>query len=504
MISTPALARLSPEGQRAAVRMAAASLQRSRVVAPPEPPAARETLAHLRSVAPPVRGHALPRIAPPVPAKSLWRDYAAAAQELGIRMMPWQRTAVRYITGQNRNGWAYREVCIVVARQNGKTELLVPLILMSLRNGKNVLHTAQNRDLPRQTFLRVARLVAGLPEIESIRKANGQEEIISVSGARYKLVAPNSNVRGESADLVLIDEVREQHDQDVMDAILPTITARKDPQVIYLSNAGDDESVVLNDIRRRMDSDPRLAYLEWSASPERGLDDREGWAEANPGLGYTISEETLEYNLTNRPAASFETEHLCRWVITMQPRLVTERAWLQARHPLEAPVRPCMGIGHDPSGTRASAVLAWQQTDGHVAMRLIAEVTGDPIDVTRLGSDLRQLALRAGVRSVGFDDWTDKDLARFFPKVAKAIIGKEFANASENFVRVVHSGRLHWDDAEAVTHDLTWTARKPHADSGAWHAVKANDDRPITAALAAIRAVWLASEGEKPAAPRIY
>jgi len=452
----------------------------------------------LRPAAP--KGHTAPRIAPPMPARSLIREYDAAAKELGIKLMPWQRIAARYITGRSRSRWTFREVVVVVARQNGKTELLIPRILLGLRRGESILHTAQNRDLPRQTFLRIARLVAGLPEIESIRKANGQEEILAANGGRYKLVAPNSNVRGESADLVLLDEVREQHDQEVMDAILPTITARRNAQVVYLSNAGDDDSLVLNDLRRRKDSDKRLAYLEWSASPDRALDDREGWAEANPGLGITIEIETLEYNFANRPPTSFETEHLCRWVVTTQPRLVADIAWQRARGLVETPLRPMLAISMDPSGTRASAAIAWHQTDGTVGLRVVAEVTGAPINVDRLGPDLRQAALKLGAVSIAFDPWTDADLARHFSN-AKPLTGRDYANASENFVRMIESGRLRWADADQVSSDLAWTARKPH-ESGAWQAVKARDDRPITAALAAIRAVWLAS-GPKPPIPKV-
>jgi hypothetical protein len=58
-------------------------------------------------------------------------------------------------------------------------------------------------------------------------------------------------------------------------------------------------------------------------------------------------------------------------------------------------------------------------------------------------------------------------------------------------------------DADVVGEDLTWTARKENDETGSYAAVRANDDRPITAALAAIRAVWLAT-GLRPAAPRIY
>jgi N-acyl-D-aspartate/D-glutamate deacylase len=159
-----------------------------------------------------------------------------------------------------------------------------------------------------------------------------------------------------------------------------------------------------------------------------------------------------------------------------------------------------LGISMDPSGKRASGVIAWQQTDGSIGLRVVAEVHGDPIDVDKLGKDLSQLGLKLGVSKKGFDDWTDKELAKHL-KDAKAINGREFANASENFVRLIDAGRLRWDVADAVTADLAWTARKPH-ESGAWMAVKASPEHPITASLAAIRAVWLAS-GPKPAAPRV-
>ena len=52
--------------------------------------------------------------------------------------------------------------------------------------------------------------------------------------------------------------------------------------MIYLSNAGDETSVVLNAIRKRAGQDLALAYLEWSAPPEALLTDREAWRQANP------------------------------------------------------------------------------------------------------------------------------------------------------------------------------------------------------------------------------
>jgi hypothetical protein len=455
-----------------------------------------------------LKGSTEPRLAPPVPAKSLLREYEAAAKELGIRLMPWQRFAARYATGRSRSQpggpfdrWAFREFAALGARQNGKTTLLLPLIKMRLKAGRKILHTAQNRSLPRETFLELAVRLQGDPSVVEIRYANGQEIIKCANGGRYTLVAPTkSGARGHGVDDVILDEVREQDTFELIASIKPALTASKDPQIIYLSNAGDDTSVVLNDLRRRRDSDPALAYLEWSARGDRALDDHDGWAEANGALGITIQLETLEDFYRSLPATVFETEHLCRWVPTMQPRLVGDVAWQRCRVPVEQHRRPTLAISMDASGTRASAAIAWHQSDGTVGLRIIADVIGNPIDVNLLGPELRQAALRLGVTSAAFDPWTDSDLARHL-KIAKPLGGRDYANASENFVRVIESGRLRWDDADQVTADLAWTARKPH-ESGAWQAVKAKEDRPVTAAFAAIRAVWLAS-GPKPQLPKV-
>ena len=448
------------------------------------------------------RGVQEPRIAPPLPAKSQLAEFKAQAESAGISLLPWQERAGRYLTATGPDGWIFREVAILVARQNGKTELLVPRILMDLRAGKRIIHTAQNRTLPREVFMRVAWLLKAKELQRQPRQANGQEKIEMRNGGSYKIVAPQRGARGLSADTLIFDELREFEDYDIVSAATPTLTASPDPQTIYLSNAGNDASVVLNDLKRRgEEGHDDFGYLEWSASPEHAMDDPDGWAHANPSLGHFLRMETLENAYRTKPPPLFEVEHLCRWSASMQPRLVSDGAWMQCRAALEVkPDRPSIGFNMDPSGKRASAALAWQMTDGRIALVEIEEALGDPIDVQRLGARLQELANQHGVRKSAFASWTDKDLARYVPR-SEPLDGKEFANASEHFARLVMSGRLAWDGASHITEDLTWTARRPH-DSGAWTAVPASPERSVTAVLAAIRAVWLAS-APRPLAPRI-
>lgn len=473
-------------------------------------------------VARPPKGQAKPRLAPPTPARTDVAGFRTEAEKLGIDLMPWQETVARYLEAQAPDGrHLYREVAIIVARQNGKTELLVPLIVKRLVEGRRIMHTAQDRSLPREVFYRVADVMwehhADLFPLRNGRPtkpryANGQEEIRLSNGGIYSIVAPTrGGARGPSRDLVLIDELREMDTWDFIAAAKPTLAASPDPQMVYLSNAGEVDSIVLNALRERADTDPALAYLEWSAAPERAVDDPRGWAEANPatgnepkGMGSRIDYLEGEYR-THRlqnTLAIFETENLCRWVNSLREALVDVDAWAKcAADELEPPARPYMAVSMDPSGKRASAAIAWKQSDDTIGLRVILEGTGNPIIIDKLGKDLRDMARELRVPVVGFDPMTDSALARYFPKT-EAITGSKYANASSRFVSVVEGNALRWVDCAAVSDDLTWTARKEHDESGSFQAVRGNDDRPITATLAAIRAVWLASEPKSKAGPR--
>lgn len=455
-------------------------------------------------------GRPTPRLAPPVPARSDLASLIAVAEGMGIRLMPWQESAARYLTAKGKGGGRlYREVAVVVARQNGKTALMKPHIIRSLKAGRRVLHIAQTRELPREMFGVIADALSEEPGLFPVRRGktiwprygSGQEEIKLQNGGSYRIAASNrGGARGQSVDDLLIDELREMIDWSTLSAAEPTLTMSSDPQIVYLSNAGTEESVVLNAIRARglSGEDPGLAYLEWSADPDRPDEDRDGWAEANPALGHfpQVLRELERSYIAAKAAgqmAMFETERLCRWVPSMRQALVDGQAWAACAAPeLGPPRQPYMAVSMDPRGRRASAAMAWRQTDGTVALRTLFDVTGDPIDTDRLGPDLRKAAVANKVISVGFDPMTDSTLAKFFAR-SQPISGQQYANASSRFVTAIDGRIVRWRDCAAVTADLTWTTRKDNDEKGSFEAVRGDDQHSITAALAAIRAVWLAT-----------
>lgn len=473
---------------------------------------------HVPRRRPKVIGSAAPRLAPPMPLRHDLEGFRATARSLGITLIPWQEIAACYLEAmRSATRHLFGEVAIIVSRQNGKTTELIPLISKRLLAGRRVMHTAQNRELPREVFGQIADtfgdgglLARRRGRVIMPRFANGQEEIQLANGGKYRIVAPTrGGARGPANDDVIVDEARELESFEFIAAAKPTLTASKDPQFIYLSNMGDEESVVLTSLRERAGADPRLAYLEWSAAPERDAGDRDGWLEANPSIGHTPG--MLEYladeyraNKLGGTMAIFETEHLCRSVATRRELLVNVGMW-NAREidaaSMGDPIRPVMAVSVDPAGRRASAAIAWRRADEKIALRLLYDVPGNPIDTDALGRDLRRDVKTRGIQMTGFDSLTDGQLARYFLR-KEAIVGKAFANASSRFDELIASDRLVWHDAAAVGADLSWTARKPHPETGTFEAVRANDERPITAANAAIRAVWLASEPRRAAVPR--
>jgi hypothetical protein len=150
-----------------------------------------------------------------------------------------------------------------------------------------------------------------------------------------------------------------------------------------------------------------------------------------------------------------------------------------------------MGIKVDPSGERASAVMAWPHADG-VALEVVADVTGNPIDTARLGPDLAALGVKLKARRVAFDPTTDADLIRYF-RVSEPLASRAYAAATGKFVEIALAKQFAVrDPAGILAHDLNNTVRVTNSN-GTYLAVKSSPETTNTAVEAAIRAAWFAS-----------
>ena len=245
------------------------------------------------------------------------------AEMIGEPLLPWQQWAVIHALELNPDGtYRFRTVLILVARQNGKSLLkrIVTLWRMYMDGAKRIIGVAQDLSLARDQWQMCQDTIHACPDLEEewegVRNVNG-DEMFWAGGCRYAIKAATGKAgRGGSNDEVNIDELREQRDWKTWAAVSKTTSARSKAQTWAMSNAGDDNSVVLNQLQdvATAGTDPSLCLLEWSAPLGCSLDDVSGWQQANPGLGYTVSEAAIRSALATDPPNVFRTEVLCQRV----------------------------------------------------------------------------------------------------------------------------------------------------------------------------------------------
>ncbi|MBR2225763.1 MAG: hypothetical protein IJ884_08305 [Bacteroidales bacterium] len=121
-------------------------------------------------------------------------------------------------------------------------------------------------------------------DISRISRTNGKKRIELKGGRRYKVGAPSRRAgRGDSNDLVMLDEIREHRDWETWSAAAASTNAKPNGLIVCFSNAGDPDSIVLRQLRAQalgqkanfggeIDS-TTLALFEWSAKEGSAMDD---------------------------------------------------------------------------------------------------------------------------------------------------------------------------------------------------------------------------------------
>jgi hypothetical protein len=99
------------------------------------------------------------------------------AEALGQPLMPWQRLVVDVSTEHEGDQLAYRDVSVSVPRQQGKSTVILALVVhRMLASRSRIVYAAQNRGAGRSKLLdtwwpRLARSPLG--ELFSISRVNG-------------------------------------------------------------------------------------------------------------------------------------------------------------------------------------------------------------------------------------------------------------------------------------------------------------------------------------------
>lgn len=310
---------------------------------------------------------------------------------LGIMLFLWQRLAadVALEVDPVTRALRYRTVGISVARQNGKTLLVIVRIALELiRPSRTVAYTAQDRNYARRQWEKHCDLLVSIPafarEVRTYIKANGRETLTMRNGSEYLIVTPNEDAgRSLTIDLAVIDEAYSQRSMDIIGALTPTMITRPSAQLWILSNAGTFTSTLFRhytEVGRAAVEDPRakMCWLEWSADLDADLLDPDSWADANPALGLPGGPlpSALESELFEVGEDTFRREHLNQWLDLGSLAGVDAVAWAACFDPTPPPAQVTLSLDITPERDRGCLVAAGGTSPGRTVLEVV-EHTAD-------------------------------------------------------------------------------------------------------------------------------
>lgn len=336
----------------------------------------------------------------------------AFAELLGIELFPWQRWVLIHALELNEDRtYRFRYVLVLVARQNGKTLLMILLALWHIYalDSPMVIGTAQDLSNAERAWRDAVEWAQSDEELSALidKISLAHPKVLKlVTGCEYRVAAASrKGARGFAGDLILMDELREHQTWDSWGAVTNTMNARPRAQAWAFSNAGDALSVVLRYLRtlahktlnwpdgdadsnvlQSLDEeieqylaeqdDDALGLFEYSAHPGAKRSDWGALAQANPSLNHTeivencVTERALRAALRTSPPAVYDMEVMCRWLNYADAGPFPEGSWIETA---DDAARPAEG-----ADSAVCVAVSWNRGRGYIA-RAAKDGDGNPV-----------------------------------------------------------------------------------------------------------------------------
>jgi len=336
----------------------------------------------------PRRGSQVPTYAWVPPYASSAADEAIAlSASAGLLADPWQTNILTGALGEGPDRrWSAFAVGVVVGRQNGKGAIIEirQLAGLFLFGSRLSVYTAHRFSTAQESWQRMMDIIEGCPDMDNrvLRSPRNATEMgVEVRGPDNKrcrlryLARTGRSGRGFTGDDVYLDEAMMGLTTEMMGALIPTMSARPNPQLWYTGSAGTQESVVLAGVRRRgLGKDDALAYYEWCSDrwdpiSRTGDDpaDPETWYKTNPGLGIRIREGFIEHERRELSPVEFARERCGDgdWPAEEGWEIVPKELWRALADPHSKIVgRLAIGVDVTLDHTQAKVSVAGRRADG--------------------------------------------------------------------------------------------------------------------------------------------
>jgi hypothetical protein len=450
-----------------------------------------------------------------------------------IKGDPWQEGGLDAIFSIDAFGqWAATEFGVLVSRQQGKGNILLPyelahLYLWPREDGapKLVGHTAHEGATAREAFRRARRAILASPALRSELVGGGKQTAQGVTGistgnGNWAIELKNGNRLvfftrtgsagvGISFDVLIVDEA--QHSPlSILEALLPATDASPNKQVLFTGTVPkeDQDGEYFEGLRDRgrKGGIERTGWIEHtpvgSDDPDTAdkidLSDPQVWREANPGLGIRLAWKTIEddwdrMGQTNPEA--FARQRLSIWpgrrpVVTASLSDIDLDVWNRHADPDAAVLGDgvVLSLALGRGGGYGTLGMAVRVDEEHIAVEHEHTEAG-----TRwIAARLKGLKAKHGNALVVLD-----------PKNAAAVISSldqagvkylamnldEIAAAHALFIEYVNAGMVPHRPQSEVTHSLELATTRPLGRAGrTWE--QSDPAKPITMAQAVTWAMW--------------
>ena len=446
------------------------------------------------------------------------QDMIDLATELGINLMEWQRFVCIHGHKVREDGrWAHSELGLIMARQQGKSTLMMLRILTGMFVWGEGLQLASAHRLTTslETFRQIVGLIETHPklekEVKKIRWQHGAEEIELFGNRRFVVKAANNAARGLSKpETIHLDELREYKDEDAWSSMRYSMMAAKNPQVWVYSSAGDQHSVILNKLRERAlvsatTNDP-IGWFEWSAEPDApillpsGEINWSAFAQANPSLGITIHPDNLKA-VINDPPDIVRTEVLAQWVDTINSAIDAQKWGLCQTDPIPLDPEQPTWFGLDLSPDRKFAALtATQRLPGEKFNLVLLHTWSNDYSINDLAvaNDIAPYVRKYNVQTIAYSARTAQAVAsRLIPAGFSCtnMDGAIYAESCDRWLGAINSHRLQHGGQDELTQQTLSAAKLPYGD-GSWIIGRRASRVAVCAAVASALATYFATQQE--------
>ena len=459
------------------------------------------------------RGVVEPRIwtkSPELPSYGI--DFIEFCESIGFNLLPWQQFLAHEICKVTEDDkWYFKEVGVIISRQNGKSTFMQLMILwrMFSLGQKLQVHTAHKLTTSSEIFWKIDDTIQSHAKLADDfgkkYESKGSQEIKLKSGGRYLVRANNSASRGIAApDTIYMDEVREFHDDEVWSSLRYTQMATPNPQTLIFSNAGDQHSIVLNRLRDRglaaaAGADDKIGWFEWSAEPGCDIRDKNAWMQANPSAGYTISIENLEAAMSDEESI-VRTELLCQWVSVVNPAISPTNWAAIADKNLKLDKEEQTWLAVDLSPDRKAGALIAAQQKGDLINAVLLKTWTNPVnlDAKQIANDIADEVRKYQVETVAYSRQTSGAIAALLSPAGISVTpidGAVYGQACDEMLSSITSGRLRHADQDEFNKQVLSAVKLPFKDGG-WYLGRKVSNATICSAVGLAMVCHFATRAE--------